>query len=77
MAGYASVFHGGLGDDAVGWPTDHGWDVETHDRLEVAAAYGRAVPADTSGGFITATRSSADAQGSSAARRMARGRRTR
>ena len=56
MARYTSMFHGGLGDDAVGWLTDHGWDVEIHDRLEVAAAYGRAAPADTSGGFITATR---------------------
>ena len=56
MARYTSMFHGGLGADAVAWLTDHGWDVETHDRLEVAAAYGRAAPADTSGGFITATR---------------------
>ena len=56
MARCTSMFHGGLGDEAVGWLTDHGWDVETHDPLEVAAAYGRAVPADTSGGFITATR---------------------
>ena len=63
---------------AVAWLSEHGWDAETHDRGAVAAGYGRAAPADTSAGSVTAKRRSRGAgYGPSWARRMARGRKTR
>jgi methyltransferase (TIGR00027 family) len=60
MARYTSMFKDGLGADAGGWLAGHGWDVETHDLLDVASAYGREPPSDTTGGFITATRRARD-----------------
>jgi len=56
MGEYASLWKGGLGQDAPGWLSRHGWRPTLHDHAEVAASYGRAVPASSGGGFVTAVR---------------------
>ncbi|TDC09690.1 SAM-dependent methyltransferase [Nonomuraea longispora] len=53
---YTSLWKGGLGDDAPGWLSRHGWRPQIHDRAELAASYGRPVPGQSSGGFLTAVR---------------------
>lgn len=56
MRQYAALWKGGLGEDAAGWLGRHGWRARTHDRAELAAAYGRPVPERSRGGFLTAVR---------------------
>jgi methyltransferase (TIGR00027 family) len=56
MAQYTSLWKGGLGVDAPGWLSRHGWQPQLHDRAELAASYGRPVPGPSSGGFLTAVR---------------------
>jgi methyltransferase (TIGR00027 family) len=56
MDQYTSLWKGGLGANAPDWLTRHGWQAHTHDRAALAAAYGRAVPASSSGRFVTAVR---------------------
>ena len=56
MGEYTSLWKGGLGQDAPGWLSRHGWRPTLHDHAEVAASYGRAVPASSGGGFVTAVR---------------------
>jgi methyltransferase (TIGR00027 family) len=56
MDQFTSLWKGGLGADAPDWLTRHGWQAHTHDRAALAASYGRAVPASSSGGFLTAVR---------------------
>jgi methyltransferase (TIGR00027 family) len=56
MGEYTSLWRGGLGQDAPGWLSRHGWRPTPHDRAEVAACYGRAMPAASGGGFVTAVR---------------------
>jgi len=56
MGEYTSLWKGGLGQDAAGWLGRHGWRPTCHDRAEVAARYGRAMPAASSGSFVTAVR---------------------
>jgi methyltransferase (TIGR00027 family) len=56
MGEYTSLWKGGLGEDAPGWLSRHGWRPTRHDRAEVAACYGRAAPAASGGGFVTAVR---------------------
>jgi hypothetical protein len=50
------LWKGGLGEDAFGWLTSHGWPAGIHDRAALAASYGRPAPASSSGGFVTAVR---------------------
>ncbi|MQA98532.1 MAG: SAM-dependent methyltransferase [Streptosporangiales bacterium] len=57
MDQYASLWKGGLGEDAPGWLSRHGWQPQLHDLAELAACYGRPVPGPSSGGFLTAVRS--------------------
>jgi len=52
---YASLWKGGLDQDAAEWLTDHGWRTETHELTDVAASYGRPVPSNPLSGFLTAT----------------------
>jgi methyltransferase (TIGR00027 family) len=56
MDQFTSLWKGGLGADAPDWLTRHGWQAHTHNRAALAASYGRAVPASSSGGFVTAVR---------------------
>jgi methyltransferase (TIGR00027 family) len=56
MAPVTSLWKGGLGAHAPDWLTRHGWQAHTHDRATLATTYGRAVPASSNGGFLTAVR---------------------
>ncbi len=56
MDQFTKLWMGGLGADAPDWLTRHGWQAHTNDRAALAAAYGRAVPASSSGGFVSAVR---------------------
>jgi methyltransferase (TIGR00027 family) len=56
MEQYTSLWKGGLREDASGWLSRHGWQPQIHDRAELAASYGRPVPGQSSGGFLTAVR---------------------
>jgi methyltransferase (TIGR00027 family) len=56
MAPFTSLWKGGLGAHAPDWLTRHGWQAHTHDRATLATTYGRAVPASSNGGFLTAVR---------------------
>lgn len=56
MNQFTSLWRGGLGEDAPGWLSRHGWQVQTHDRATLAASYGRPVPGHSNGGFVTAVR---------------------
>jgi methyltransferase (TIGR00027 family) len=56
MDQYTSLWKGGLGEDAPGWLSRHGWQPQLHNRAELAASYGRPVPGSPSGGFLTAVR---------------------
>ena len=56
MGEYTSLWKGGLGQDAPGWLSRHGWRPTRHDRAEVAACYGRAMPSAAGGSFVTAVR---------------------
>jgi len=53
---FTASWNGGLGEQAPAWLTRHGWQVQTHDRTVLAAAYGRPVTGPSDGGFITAIR---------------------
>jgi methyltransferase (TIGR00027 family) len=56
MDQYTSLWKGGLGQDAPGWLSRHGWHPQLHNLAELAASYDRPVPAPSSGGFLTAVR---------------------
>lgn len=56
MDQYTARWKGGLGEDAPGWLSRHGWRPQLHDRAELAASYGRPVSRSSSGGFLTALR---------------------
>jgi methyltransferase (TIGR00027 family) len=56
MDQYTTLWEGGLGEDAPGWLSRHGWQPQFHDRAELAAAYGRPVPQALGEGFLTAIR---------------------
>lgn len=51
-----SLWRGGLGTETPDWLTRHGWEVQLHERAELAATYGRPVTSASDGGFLTATR---------------------
>jgi methyltransferase (TIGR00027 family) len=53
----AALWKGGLGEDAAGWLTAHGWQVTGHDSAALARDYGRPAPPDARGGFVIAVRS--------------------
>lgn len=55
MQEVASMWEGGLSENPVEWMRAHGWLVATRDRAAFARSYGRRL-ADTTGGFIEATR---------------------
>lgn len=56
MYEYTSLWKGGLGGDAPGWLRQHAWQPHIHDRADVASTYGRCVPNEAAGTFLTATR---------------------
>lgn len=56
MDQYTSLWKGGLGANPPDWLSRHGWQIHTHDRAALAASYGRAAPASSNGGFVTAVR---------------------
>ena len=56
MEQYTSLWKGGLGEDAPGWLSRRRWRPQVHDRAELAACYGRPIPGQSSGGFLTAVR---------------------
>jgi methyltransferase (TIGR00027 family) len=62
MEQYTSLWKGGLGEAGPDWLSHHGWVVETLDRATLAASYGRPVPDETHGGFVTAARAPSPAQ---------------
>src|SRR6266567_1989736 len=53
MDQYIALWKGGLGEDAPGWLSRHGWQSQLHDRAELAASYRRPGPESSSGGFLT------------------------
>ncbi len=53
---YASLWQGGLGEDAPRWLADHGWQPRFHELAALAAGYDRPVPVQARGGFLTALR---------------------
>jgi methyltransferase (TIGR00027 family) len=56
MQQYTTLWKGGLGDDAPGWLTGHGWQPQFHELAELASSYRRPVPDPARGGFLTAIR---------------------
>jgi methyltransferase (TIGR00027 family) len=54
-ARYTSLWKGGLGEDAAGWLTRHGWRPGAHELADLAVSYGRPAPAGSRSGFVTAT----------------------
>jgi methyltransferase (TIGR00027 family) len=56
MQEYTAMWKGGLGDDAPGWLTRHGWQPQFHDRSALSGSYGRPAPGPDTGGFLTALR---------------------
>ena len=56
MDQYTSLWKGGLGENAPGWLSRHGWQSQPHDLAELAASHGRPVPGPSSGGLLTAVR---------------------
>jgi hypothetical protein len=56
MEEVASMWQGGLSDDPVEWLRQHDWQVRTSDLATLAVSYGRALPDNATGGFLTATR---------------------
>jgi methyltransferase (TIGR00027 family) len=56
MQQYTSLWEGGLGEEASGWLSRDGWQPQIHDRAELAVSYGRPVPGESSGSFLTAVR---------------------
>ncbi len=56
MSKITALWKGGLGTGTADWLAGHGWLVQTHDIGPVAASYGRPIPGQSSGGFLTATR---------------------
>jgi hypothetical protein len=56
MQQYTTLWKGGLGDDAPGWLTGHGWQPPFHELAELASFYRRPVPDPARGGFLTALR---------------------
>jgi len=53
---YASLWKGGLGDDAPGWLAGHGWRPQFHELSALADSYRRPVPRPAHGGILTAAR---------------------
>jgi methyltransferase (TIGR00027 family) len=53
---YASLWKGGLGDDAPRWLTGHGWQPQFHELAALSDSYRRPVPRPARGGFLTAVR---------------------
>jgi methyltransferase (TIGR00027 family) len=58
MRQYTKLWQGGLGDGAARFLTSHGWRLQVHELTALAAAYGRPVPGQARGGFLTAARES-------------------
>jgi methyltransferase (TIGR00027 family) len=56
MEEVASMWHGGLNQRPEEWLREHHWEVESSDRLTLAAAFGRDLPDSATSGFLTATR---------------------
>ncbi len=64
MDPYRALWKGGLGTEAPARLRAHGWQARLHDRVDVAASYGRLVPGSSGrpvsgpsgGGFLTAVR---------------------
>jgi methyltransferase (TIGR00027 family) len=56
MQQYASLWKGGLGDDAPRWLASHGWQPQQHELAPLAGTYRRALPDSARGGFLTAIR---------------------
>ena len=56
MSTLSALWKGGLGTGTQDWLARRGWQVQTHELGPVAARYGRRVPGQASGGFLTATR---------------------
>ncbi len=53
---YAPLWKGGLGDEAPGWLTGHGWQPRFRELAAIAGSCHRPVPGPGGGGFLTATR---------------------
>lgn len=53
---YAGLWKGGLGTDAPRWLASHGWRPSLHELAALATDYGRPVPGQARGGFLTAVR---------------------
>jgi O-methyltransferase involved in polyketide biosynthesis len=56
MSTLSALWKGGLGTGTRDWLVQRGWQVETHEIGPVAARYGRLIPGQASGGFLTTTR---------------------
>ena len=54
MREFTGLFKGGLGEDAAAWLASRGWQTSDHSLETLAATYGRDMPEDVGGGFITA-----------------------
>ncbi|MGH9206112.1 MAG: SAM-dependent methyltransferase, partial [Acidimicrobiales bacterium] len=60
MNEFTSLWKGGLGEDAPKWLAKHGWRTTVHERVALAASYGRPVPTGAAGRFLTAVRGTPD-----------------
>jgi hypothetical protein len=56
MQQYTKLWKGGLGADAPGWLTRHGWQPELHELAALAESYRRPIPGHARGGLMTAVR---------------------
>ncbi|MQA83174.1 MAG: SAM-dependent methyltransferase [Streptosporangiales bacterium] len=54
MERYASLWKGGLGEEAPDWLVRNGWQVRTHELAALAAPYGRPIRGESRSGFLTA-----------------------
>lgn len=63
MQEYTAMWKGGLGDNAPGWLTRHGWQPQFHGRSALADSYNRPAPGTDTGGFLTALLASPQGNG--------------
>src|SRR6266536_284898 len=56
VAPVASLWKGGIAEDAPDWLSRHGWRTRLYDYAALAASYGRPITAISSGSFLVAVR---------------------
>jgi methyltransferase (TIGR00027 family) len=56
MAGYSSLWQGGLTGDSADWLRDHGWQPSVHPLGDLAAGYGRPLRGTSASSLLSAVR---------------------